>query len=183
MLQDVARLSDNINRILNLAKIETKTYSGEFVILDLVTVVERFSRNNSHLFRNCLITIQNPGGRAFLYRINVSLFEMLLMNLITNAIKYNNSETPKVEITFLQRKHKLLLQFKDNGLGIQKTELHKIFRKFYQVGSSENLAVRGSGLGLYLAQNVARIHKGRLSAKSPGPGLGAVFTLALPFHD
>jgi signal transduction histidine kinase len=183
MLQDVARLSDNINRILNLAKIETKTYSGEFVILDLVTVVERFSRNNSHLFRNCLITIQNPSGRAFLYRINVSLFEMLLMNLITNAIKYNNSETPKVEITFLQRKHKLLLQFKDNGLGIQKTELHKIFRKFYQGGSSDNLAVRGSGLGLYLAQNVARIHKGRLSAQSPGPGLGAVFTLALPFHD
>jgi len=143
MLQDVARLSDNINRILNLAKIETKSYSGEFVILDLVTVVERF----------------------------------------TNAIKYNNSETPKVEITFLQRKRKLLLQFKDNGVGIQKTELRKIFRKFYQVGGSDDLVVRGSGLGLYLAQNVARIHKGRISAQSPGPGLGSVFTLVLPFCD
>jgi two-component system, OmpR family, phosphate regulon sensor histidine kinase PhoR len=183
MLQDIARLSDNINRILNLAKIETKTYSGEFVILDLVTVVERFSRNNSHLFRNARITIQNPSGRAFLFRINVNLFEMLLMNLITNAITYNNSETPKVEITFGQRKRKLLVQFKDNGLGIQKSELHKIFRKFYQVGNSDNLAIRGSGLGLYLAQNVARIHKGRISAQSPGAGLGSVFTLALPFHD
>lgn len=183
MLQDVARLSDNITRILNLAKIETKSYSGEFVILDLVTVVERFSQNNAHLFRNCLITIQNPSGGAFLCRINLNLFEMLLMNLITNAIKYNNSETPKVEITFLQRKRKLLLQFKDNGVGIKKTELRKIFRKFYQVGSSDDLVVRGSGLGLYLAQNVARIHKGRISAHSPGPGLGTVFTLVLPFCD
>jgi signal transduction histidine kinase len=183
MLQDVARLSDNINRILNLAKIETRTYNEEFVILDLVTVVERFSRNNAHLFGNCRITLHNPSGRAFLYRINLNLFEMLLMNLITNAIKYNHSKTPEVQITFLQRKRKLLLQFKDNGIGIQKTELRKIFRKFYQVGSSDNLAARGSGLGLYLAQNVARVHKGRISAQSPGPGLGAIFTLILPFHD
>ena len=183
MLQDIARLSDNINRILNLAKIETKTYSGEFVILDLVTLVERFSRNNNHLFRNARITIQNPSGRAFLFRINVNLFEMLMMNLITNAITHNTSETPLVEITFRQRKRKLLVQFKDNGLGIQKSALHKIFRKFYQVGNSDNPAIRGSGLGLYLSQNVARIHKGRISAQSAGPGLGSVFTLALPFHD
>ena len=60
MVQDVERLADNINRILNLAKIESKIYGEEFDILDLVATVGRFIKDNDKLFRNCKINIHNP---------------------------------------------------------------------------------------------------------------------------
>jgi len=182
MIQDADRLSDNTTRILNLARIESRNYEGEFVISDLVQTVEGFCSNNSYLFRKCEITIQNPSGRSFPYRINPSLFEMLLMNLLTNAIKYNKSEVPKVDITFELQKRRLHIRFEDNGIGIKKGETKKIFRKFYQVGQSDNMSARGTGLGLYLAQSIARIHKGKISARSEGEGKGSVFTLTLPFR-
>ena len=182
MIQDVVRLSDNINRILNLSRIETKNYKGEFASLDLVEVVERFCKNNNHLFSSCKINIHNPSGRSFLYRINLSFFEMLLINLLTNAYKYNDTDAPEIDITFEPKKRRLHLCFEDNGIGIEKAETKKIFRKFYQVGLSDNMSARGSGLGLYLVQNIARIHKGKVIAASRGSGKGSVFTLVLPYR-
>jgi signal transduction histidine kinase len=183
MLQDVNRLADNINRILNLAKIESKSYEGEFDEVDLVQTIERIYKNNIHLFSDCEINILNPSGRIFPYRINRSLFEMLVMNLVNNAIKYNNSKSPRVDITFKLQHPKLHICFSDNGIGIDKPEIKKIFRKFYQVGHSDDMSAMGSGLGLYLVQTIARIHSGKVIAKSKGSGKGSVFTLVLPFRS
>jgi len=180
MIQDVDRLIENINRILNLAKIESKSYQEEFVAADLVQAVERFYKNNIHLFRDCEIIIRNPSGESFPYRLNLSLFEMLLMNLLVNAITYNDSGAPAVHITFLKRQDKLHIRFEDNGIGLEQSELKKIFKKFYQVGHADNMSARGSGLGLYLVQHIARIHKGKVLAESKGKGKGSVFTLFFP---
>lgn len=180
MLQDTERLAEHINRILNLAKIETKTYGGDFVTADLVQTVRQFHQHNSHLFRNCDIRIHDP-GQAFFYPINQPLFEMLVMNLLNNGIKYNDSEQPGIDIRFLRMKNKLHIRFEDNGIGIEKEDIKKIFRKFYQAaGRPESLLPRGSGLGLYLVQNIARMHKGKVIAANWPVGEGAVFTLILP---
>ncbi len=128
----------------------------------------------------CEVKIHNPLGRSFLCRINPSLFEMLLMNLMTNAIKYNRSKKPIVDILFAINNGKLNIRFEDNGIGIEKKEIKKIFKKFYRADSSADISPRGSGLGLYLVQNIARIHKGKVIAESKGPGKGSVFTLILP---
>lgn len=181
MLEDVGRLSDNINRILNIAKIEGKSYGGEFVFVDLVPLVELFVQKSRHLFRNCEIGVFNPTGRSFFYLVNDSMFEILLMNLLTNAVKYNASETPKVDITFEPQKKKLYVRFADNGIGIEKGEVKKIFKKFYQSGRADDMSARGSGLGLHLVQSIARIHKGKVFAESGGKGRGSVFTLMLPY--
>ena len=178
MLQDATRLSDNINCILNLARIETKSYKGEFITSDLVEMIEQFYIHNQHLFQNCKIHIHHP-AEAFFYKINISLFEMLLMNLLTNAIKYNRSETPEIDITFETEKNYMYILFRDNGIGLEASEIRKIFRKFYQVGKADDMSARGSGLGLYMAQNIARIHKGKITAASDGLGKGSVFTLIL----
>ena len=183
MIQDAERLSDNISLILNLARIETKTYTGEFVQLDLFQAVNQFYQNNIHLFRNCDILIHNPSGQSFPYRINLPLFEMLLMNLLTNGVKYNDSERPKIDICFIPQKRTLHVRFEDNGIGIEKTEIRKIFRKFYQVGRSDGLSPRGSGLGLYLVQNIARIHKGKVIAENRSDIRGSIFTLILPYRS
>jgi signal transduction histidine kinase len=182
MIQDIERLAGNISRILDLARMETKTYRGDFVLSDLVQMVQQFHQDNRHLFRNCDIRIHNPSGQSFLYSVNQSLFEMLLMNILNNGIKYNDSEEPRMDIRFLLQKNKLHICFEDNGVGIRKGEGKKIFRKFYQAGSTETLFTKGSGLGLYLVQNIARMHKGKVTAGNRQEERGAVFTLILPFY-
>jgi len=180
MIHDVERLSENVNRILSLAKIEGKTFKKEFVVRNLVSISEHFFERNRHIFQGCDIHIHNPTGRSFDYRIDLSLFEMLLMNLLTNAVKYNASETPRVDITFAPKGRDLHICFEDNGIGLPRPELKKIFRKFYQIGQSDNMSAKGSGLGLYLVDTIARLHKGRITAGSNGPGKGSVFSVILP---
>lgn len=181
MLQDAQRLSENVNRILNIAKLESKSYKSEFVDSELSALIRRFCKDNRYLFPKCRILIDEVKDGIYPYRVNRSLFEMLLINLLANAFKYNQSPIPEVRIHFETLRRKLKIHFEDNGIGLAKNELKKIFRKFYQVGSSEDMSAKGSGLGLYLAQHVARIHDGRISAESQGLGKGSVFTLILPF--
>ena len=180
MLHDVARISENIDRILNLAKIESRSYDNEMVEIDLVEVIEIFLKENKHLFQNCRIQIHNPTDQTFLYYINLSLFDMLLMNLMINAIKYNDSKAPTIDITITPIKNEIHICFKDNGIGFEKGEIKKIFKKFYQIGRSRNMTAKGTGLGLHLVQTIARIHKGKVSAQSNGSGSGSTFTLMLP---
>ncbi len=181
MLQDAQRLSENINRILNIAKLESKSYKNEFVDSELSSLIKRFCIDNKYLFPNCHIQIDEGKIGVYPFRVNHSLFEMLLINLLANAVKYNKSPLPEVRIHFETFRKKLKICFEDNGIGLAKNELKKIFRKFYQVGSSEDMSAKGSGLGLYLANHVARIHNGRIFAESRGLGMGSVFTLVLPF--
>ena len=181
MLRDVDRLSDNINRILSVARLESKTYAGDFAETDIVLDVKRFCANNAYLFPGGEIRIEDEERLELPCRLDRSLFDMLLMNLLTNAFSYNESGVPAVAISFALEPKKLTVLFEDNGIGMARTELKKIFKKFYQVGKSDNMTAKGSGLGLYLAQQVARIHGGKLVADSPGPGKGSVFKLVLPF--
>jgi two-component system, OmpR family, phosphate regulon sensor histidine kinase PhoR len=181
MVQDADRLSDSISRILSLARIESGIFEDRFVAEDLVEVVERFYEKNRHLFGRCEVTIHNPSGKSFTYPINTVLFEMLLMNLFTNANKYNESDVPRLDIRFEPRGRLLHLRFEDNGIGLPSSEVKKIFKKFYQIGRSEDMSAKGTGLGLHLVEGIARFHKGRVIAESKQGERGSVFSLILPF--
>ena len=180
MVQDADRLTHNINRILDLAKIESKSYEGKLVREDLVQAVERFYEKNRHLFDGCEIGIHNSSGRSLSYRISPASFEILLMNLFTNAIKYNESEVPCLDITFETKGRRLYIRFEDNGIGLPQSEFRKVFKKFYQIGRSDDMSAKGTGLGLYLVESIARFHKGKMIAESKGSGKGSVFSLILP---
>lgn len=180
MLLDVERLSANINSILNLARIESRLQEGAPVSVDLPETIRQFIRENSHIFNNCDIRVEPPPGGPLHYPVITSLFEMLLMNILTNALKYNASGHPRIDITFENREESLLIHFRDNGIGIAQPERRRIFRKFYQARQDGPIPVGGSGIGLYLVQQIARLHHGKMVADSAGVGKGSVFTLILP---
>lgn len=180
MLEDINKLTESINSILNLAKIESRSYGSELTIESPTRLVRSFCKKNAKLFHNCEIIIDNSEEENFICPINIFLFEMLLMNIISNAIKYNKSKTPLVKIKFHYLKHKIMIEFIDNGIGIEKKEIKKVFRKFYQSKKGEKGEVEGSGLGLYLVFNIARIHDWKIIASSNGPGKGSIFTLIIP---
>ena len=183
MIQDVNRLLDNINRILNLAKIESGRFLKELTEEDLVRTVSRFCENNADLFRKVDIRVHHPAGTPIPYPINPPLFDMLLMNIMINAITYNESVNPRIDICFFLRKKEVQIRFEDNGIGIPKSEIRKVFRMFYQVGHADDMTARGSGLGLHMVQQIARIHRGKMTAASEGKGKGSIFTLTLPLRQ
>ncbi len=183
MLADVGRLSENINGILHLARIEARIFSGEVIVVDLVAQVKEFCRKNGQLFRGSEIVIQPPPQKCYYCAINPPLFQMLMMNLLSNGIRHNENDCPRITITFSQTKKYVLISFADNGIGFDKSQLKKIFEKFYQIERADSRHIGGTGLGLYLVEQVAGFHKGKITAQSDGIGKGAQFTLSLPRQD
>ena len=180
MLADVGRLSDNINGILNLARIEAKIYSGELAIVDVVEVVDEFCRKNEQLFRGSEIIIHQQERNCYYCAINHALFHMLLTNLLSNGIRHNDNDCPQITITFSQTEKNVQICFTDNGIGFEKAQSKKIFQKFFQIERTESRHIGGTGLGLYMVDQVVRFHKGKITAQSDGLGKGARFTLFLP---
>lgn len=180
MLLDVSRLTDTINRILSLARLESKSYRAHFEPLDLVEVIRGCLKQNEALFAQASIRVHPPPGGRCLQPVDRALFEMLVVNLLVNAVKHNDSPQPEVDVRFATTPRHWLIHFEDNGVGIDPHEVRKIFRKFYQSGRAEGQWSRGSGLGLHLVQNIARIHRGRVSARGRVSGQGSILTVALP---
>jgi signal transduction histidine kinase len=183
MLADVGRLSNTISSILHLARLESNEYERAHVSTDIVAFTESFLKNNHHLFTGCTLSLINELKKPVYIAIDTHLFEMLFMNIIKNAMKYNHCETCFVDIRFTSRLNTLLISFKDNGIGIEKKDFKKIFRKFYQAGPSSARSSEGSGLGLYLVSIIAKIHGGDIIVRSPGPGKGSEFIVSLPIFS
>ncbi|MDJ0722708.1 MAG: HAMP domain-containing sensor histidine kinase [Desulfobacterales bacterium] len=180
MLADIGRLSDNISRILNLARLESKSYQAEFKACDLVAVIDKCHRAHTGLFEGCRIVVHKPDAEQFVYPVDRPLFEMLVMNLLVNAIKYNESDSPQVDVRFAVRSRHLRIDFIDNGIGIDRRESRKIFKRFYQAGRPDGNSLGGSGLGLSLVQHIARLHQGRVEATKRSDAQGSIFSVVLP---
>lgn len=174
MKRDTSRLSDNVNRILNLGRLEDRNFKADFIEQDLVVLIEQFLQTTPHLFEEGRVTFTSE-VKSLILPIDTALFEMLMMNLITNAMIYNKSREKIVDIELSIAHNEAILDFKDNGMGFERALSKKIFKKFFQVGKT----TKGSGLGLYIVQSIAKMHKGDIQAISMGPGTGSVFRLTL----
>jgi len=116
-------------------------------------------------------------------QINGDKFRLsqVLMNLLNNAIKF----TPvgkRVELSMRREARGIAVFVKDSGIGIHPSETKKIFEKFYQAKyqKDEKLRKQGWGLGLSIATEIIRAHKGEIGASSPGLGRGSTFYFRVP---
>lgn len=102
----------------------------------------------------------------------------VFVNILENAIKYSK-ETPKIEVTTSQINENILIEIKDNGLGMSKQVLKKIFDKFYRVNSGDIHNVKGHGLGLSYVKEIVEAHNGEVFADSE-LNKGSKFYIKLP---
>ena len=101
-------------------------------------------------------------------------------NLIDNAVKYSAAKVNVTVETARLDGRFVILRVKDQGPGIPKSELNRVFRRFYRVPGPLASRIKGTGLGLYIVRSVAKRHGGRVWAESEGPGHGSTFALQLP---
>lgn len=104
--------------------------------------------------------------------------EQVFINLIDNAIKYTEKGTISVNIIY--RGDRLLLLFRDSGIGISSEHLTKIFERFYVVDKSRSRNVGGTGLGLSIVKHIVLLHRGTIEVQSR-LGEGSCFKIALPY--
>ena len=103
----------------------------------------------------------------------------VLFNLMENAVKYSREDEPlRLKVTTRNRHDHLVLTIADNGIGIRKENLKKIFEKFYRVHSGNKHDVKGFGLGLAYVKNIVELHRGHIAVESE-PGKGTKFVITL----
>lgn len=102
---------------------------------------------------------------------------LAIFNIMNNAIKY--SAQPKIIINTIKNSHKYTISIKDNGAGIEASELKKIFKKFYRVQNGNVHNTKGLGLGLYFTKKVIDHHHGKIDVQSVY-GIGTEFKIELP---
>ncbi|TXT54184.1 MAG: Signal transduction histidine kinase [Promethearchaeota archaeon] len=103
-------------------------------------------------------------------------------NLFINAVKYSPPNT-EVEIRSEIRDNSYIISIKDQGIGLTKQEVSKIFKPFGKIeryGNGWDLEVGGSGLGLYIAKKIIKLHKGKIWVESEGRERGSIFYFSLP---
>ena len=111
-------------------------------------------------------------------RGNNELLERLVVNLLTNAIKYSQ-EGGAVEVSLYADQDKVLCQVRDSGVGIPEEFQDKLFERFSRASTSGGARTRGAGLGLRFVKVVTERHGGDIEVQST-PGEGSCFTLSLP---
>ena len=137
------------------------------------------------------IKVSQSGGKidARLEALNPDIevdemhFTNVIFNLMDNAVKYKRDDVDlHLEVSTWNSANNLCVQISDNGLGIRKEDLKRIFDKFYRVHTGNTHNVKGFGLGLAYVKAMIEQHKGTIKASSEY-GKGTVFTITIPQNN
>ena len=174
------RLSRLIGNVLDFAKVEkgTKDYRLKHIDLNVVandvirSLAYQIHSNGFHIytsFDSASLTIEGDADAIF----------DVLVNLITNGMKYSPADRKNLRITTSAENRFALLQVEDEGYGIASGEIEHIFEPFYRIKNNVMKSVGGAGLGLSLVKHTMEGHNGRVEAKSE-VGKGSIFALYFP---
>ena len=173
-------LQEQIERLLRHAYSESKLLHLEKRKLNVHEVVAEALNNLNTLIASKEIVIQlNLNGTDPFVTADKGYLLIVITNLIENALKY--SASPDIIVSTWSNDINLILSIKDNGKGIEKKYLDKIFKKFYRVPNGEEVSSRGFGLGLAFVKRIVQAHHGKIDVKSI-PGAGSEFNISLPVN-
>jgi two-component system phosphate regulon sensor histidine kinase PhoR len=176
--QEADKLNELMNKLLSFTQIENKSIEVKEVSINLKEFTENLIKAY-HLNKpdfNINLNLSEP----IPFKTDPVLLNIIFNNLMDNAYKYSEPERKLLDINIRKNGLKLILQFKDQGIGIEKADQQHIFKKFYRIESRYNQ--QGSvGLGLALCKELIKFMNGSIEVQSQ-PGKGTVFTIELPYQ-
>jgi two-component system, OmpR family, phosphate regulon sensor histidine kinase PhoR len=172
------KLQNLVNDLLDVSKIHAGQLLYDKTEFDLVDLVNTCIENFNHLYpeRNLIC---NCEGYLPVYG-NVGRIEQVIMNLISNAVKYSLSNSD-VTIAAYRKGEKAIVEVTDKGIGLSEEQRLKIFERFYRVEDKKFLT-SGLGMGLYISSEIVKTHGGKLSVISD-LGMGSTFSMELPLLE
>ncbi|GMW00905.1 MAG: hypothetical protein AMXMBFR84_20420 [Candidatus Hydrogenedentota bacterium] len=167
---------------LTLARIEDPAAKAEFVVVGnmeaaIIAPAVELVRSDAEA-KGMQITIQPSDDRQIACACDLELLKIAVVNLLSNAVKYG-SDGGEVRISTKRMGNKIELTVWNEGVGFSKDQRSRLFRKFSRLDSPEARHVPGTGVGLYTAWRIARMHDACIDAESE-EGAWASFTLSIP---
>lgn len=182
MLEDADRLLGTVEQILKAGEVRGENTRKNWQEIDFRQILQEgveLARLRHALPAEALRFAPDPAQEINVLGNPVEL-RTVIANLLDNAVKYSGPERNiRVEVV-TPNEDAVLFRVQDNGVGIARAELKRIFKRFYRVQSSPGEQVKGTGLGLFIVRSIARRHGGDAFAESAGEGQGSIFTVRLP---
>ncbi len=174
------RLTKIVEDLLMLSRIETKEFQLKVEVVsvrDFIDDVIDFVKDLAEKKRISLARNEIPSSLAI--QADRSYLEQILINLLDNAIKYT-PEGGRVTVSTIEKDSKdIQFSVEDNGIGIPKEDLSRIFERFYRVDKGRSKELGGTGLGLSIVKHLVQAHGGKVWVESQ-PGKGSIFYFTLP---
>lgn len=177
------RLTHLVNNILDFSRIEAnkKTYDFQKVRLD--HLVEKSYQNYAYTFKeqqvDCELLLNSTD--VFIHADEQAIGEAI-SNLIENALKYSTQEKKKISISTETKGTQAYCHIQDNGIGIPKEELDRIFDRFYRIEGALTQQTKGTGMGLSLVKHIMEAHSGEVLVRSK-INIGSTFSLVFPVNN
>lgn len=171
------RLSNQVERVLSIAKLENDSLKLEITNLDLKELVESIVNDENLRLQKQLIKIEYGSGQFHVKADELHLTN-LIYNILDNALKYSD-HSKEVIITLNNSENDIILAFHDSGIGIPQEDIKKIFEKFYRVDTGDRHDVKGFGLGLYYVKIVCNNHGWNINVESK-PNYGTKISISIP---
>jgi len=179
MDEDVERLHRTVDHVLAAARAEGAVGGPLEGRVELRALLEDCIAQirEGHKLDSDAIRLESDGTAVV--RGDEAEFGLVFRNLLENAVKYSE---PPVEVhvgVMATGDRRVRVQIADQGIGIPRGELRKIFQRFYRTGRDVQRTASGLGLGLFIVRDLLRRHGGRIEAKSEGAGRGSRFVVTL----
>jgi len=182
MLQDADRLQHTVEQVLRAGVARQRRKLEQRAPVDLGWLVQECidtTRTRHHLAENAISLVGSDPQSPLVVNGDVDDLRTAISNLLDNAVKYSNAPPQITVQAAAATPDTAWVRVKDAGLGIPKSQLGRIFNRFYRFQPTGS-KVKGTGLGLYIVRSIAKRHGGRVFAESAGENKGSVFTLELP---
>jgi PAS domain S-box-containing protein len=177
--QNCYRFTKLINNIIDLSKIESGFFKLNLSNENIVQITEDIIQSISEYIKSKGVDILfDTNIEEKVIACDPEKIERIILNLISNAIKFSNSEG-KISVTILDKGDIIEISVKDTGVGIAKEHLYDVFGRFYQEDKSLSRNAEGCGIGLSLVKSIVELHKGKISVESE-LGKGSIFKIELP---